>query len=143
MTQPQPADVTPLGDLPNWRETRPHLSFSLHVTTSAGPFHDDRGYETGRHCPGCEERPAEDDEITRIGADWWHLTCFAQHMRNGGADAAWIALGTDLAARPSRYSVNETRAIVRSLLRLIPAYDPDVFEGVCFAGTGAPMAQEV
>ncbi|GAA2112559.1 hypothetical protein GCM10009759_55420 [Kitasatospora saccharophila] len=118
MTDTQPtADVTPLGDPPPW-DDRPRLSYDLHVTISNGPFQDSHGYETGQTCPGCDQRPTDGDEITRIGTTWWHLACFTRHMRTGGADAAWQALGTDLAARPSRYSVAETRAITRNLLRL-------------------------
>jgi hypothetical protein len=113
----QPAAITPLGDLPPW-EPQPSTAFTLHVSTSSGPFEDTAGYETGQQCPGCDTRPEAGEEITRFGSTWWHLACVRVLMRNGGADAAWMTLGADLAARPSRYSVTETRAIVRNLLRL-------------------------
>jgi hypothetical protein len=113
----QTADITPLDDLPPWQD-RPSTTVTLHIATSSGPFEDAAGYETGQHCPGCDTRPAAGDEIIRFGSTWWHLTCARTLMRDGGANAAWMALGADLAARPSHYNVTETRAIVRNLLRL-------------------------
>lgn len=105
-------------DAPPWPDDRPRAVFHLHVTESTGPFEDDRGYEHGQTCPGCRQRPEFGEQIVRLGDSWWHLACVAKHMREGGADAAWRALGADLAARPSQYSVTETRAITRQLLRL-------------------------
>ncbi|PBC71534.1 hypothetical protein BX265_6144 [Streptomyces sp. TLI_235] len=108
-------------DEPHWPDERPRQTFRLVVTTSAGPFQGPFGEEDGKPCPGCTERPAEGDEITQLGARWWHLGCAKKHLRTGGADEAWLLLGADLAARPSRYSVTETRAITRNLLRLASA----------------------
>ncbi|MGW4648080.1 hypothetical protein [Kitasatospora sp. NPDC004289] len=117
MTTAPSASITP--DLPLWTsDDRPRTTFQLSVTESTGPFVDDNGWEQGQTCPGCDLRPADGEEILRFGDQWWHLTCTRTRMRTGGADAAWLMLGADLAARPSRYSVAETRAIVRNLLRL-------------------------
>jgi len=102
----------------HWPDDRPRRTFSIVVVESTGPFEDDRGYEAGQQCPGCEERPESGEEILRLGDVWWHLACMSRRMREGGADVAWMSLGVDLAARPSRYSVTETRAITRNLLRL-------------------------
>ena len=109
-----------VDDFP-WPDDRPRQIFHLAVTTSTGPHQGPYGEEDGQACPGCEERPAEGDEITRLGNLWWHLACAAKHLRDGGADAAWLLLGADLAARPSKYGVTETRAITRNLLRLLAA----------------------
>lgn len=113
-----PADIYSPGSEPHWPDDRPRRIFQLVVTESTGPFEDERGYENGQECPGCDRRPEQGDEIVRFGTEWWHLACSTKHMRAGGADAAWLALGADLAARPSKYGVTETRAIVRNLLRL-------------------------
>jgi hypothetical protein len=104
-----------------WPDERPRQTFHLVVTESTGPHQGPYGDEDGQACPGCAHRPAEGDEITRLGDLWWHLACATAHMRTGGADAAWLLLGADLAARPSRYGVTETRAIARNLLRLAAA----------------------
>lgn len=122
MTVQKPtADIT--ADRPHWPDDRPRQTFYLTVTESTGPFDDGRGYESGQECPRCQRRPEHGEEIVRLGDQWWHLGCAAQHMRAGGAAAAWLALGADLAARPSKYSVTETRAIVRQLLHIAELTD--------------------
>jgi hypothetical protein len=110
------ADIT--KDRPIWDDDRPRTVFQLSVTESTGPYLDDHGYAYGQLCPDCNVSPVRGEEICRFGEQWWHLACARTHMRNGGADTAWLMLGADLAARPSRYSVSETRAITRNLLRL-------------------------
>ncbi|MDH6141120.1 hypothetical protein P3T35_003133 [Kitasatospora sp. GP30] len=116
------ADIT--ADRPaHWPDERPRRIFHLSVPESTGPFEDSAGYEHGQPCPGCQQRPEHGADIVRLGNQWWHLRCAAHHMRTSGAAAAWLALGADLAARPSAYSVTETRAIVRQLLAITTATD--------------------
>jgi hypothetical protein len=81
----------------------------------------------------------------RLGDLWWHLGCAAQHMRTKGAAAAWMALGADLAARPSAYSVTETRAIVRQLLHLTATTEvlcPDCAGSRTYGELTAPTSLE-
>jgi hypothetical protein len=113
-----PGVFSPGNGPDDWPIERDRQIFELVVTTSTGPFHAPNGDMDGRPCSGCAELPAEGDEITRLGDLWWHLNCARKHLRERGADEAWLLLGADLAARPSRYGVAETRAITRNLLRL-------------------------
>jgi hypothetical protein len=75
----------------------------------------------GTPCPGCGEIPKAGDHITKIFFSWWHDLCGAAHLRDMGADAAWVALGQQLERSPSKFTNPETKAIVRNLLRLIGA----------------------
>lgn len=85
----------------------------------AGELMDVIGY--GTECPGCGKVPKAGELVTKIFFSWWHDLCGAAHLRDMGADAAWVALAQQLQRSPSRFSVTETRAIVRNLLRLIGA----------------------
>jgi hypothetical protein len=118
MTDQASATIFPPDSPPILSDDRPRRVFFLEVVESTGPLEDDRGYEHGQACPGCKMRPEQGQEIVRFGAQWWHLGCAGHRMRSGGAAAAWLALGADLAARPSRYTVTETRAIVRQLVHI-------------------------
>ncbi|MFF7991731.1 hypothetical protein ACFZDG_18300 [Kitasatospora xanthocidica] len=126
-------------DRPHWPDDRPRQIFHLSVIESTGPFEDARGDETGQECPQCHKRPARGQQIVRLGDQWWHLPCAAHHMRSGGATAAWLALAADLAARPSNYSVTETRAIVRQLLAVTRLTDAPLCPNCCLARTYGEM----
>lgn len=97
--------------------------FRLTLTESKGP-HEGREQDTGaptesgQPCPGCDEIPLPGDTVTKLTGAWWHAHCAAARLREGGVDEAWTVLGLSLAARPSKFSTTETRAIVRNLLRI-------------------------
>ncbi|WP_326646667.1 hypothetical protein OG884_18705 [Streptosporangium sp. NBC_01755] len=73
-------------------------------------------------CPGCGQPPVEGEIITKIFFRWWHGDCGAKHLRESGANHAWVALGLQLERAPSKFTNAETKAIVRNLLRMCGSY---------------------
>jgi hypothetical protein len=96
----------------------------LDLSTSTGPRLDvvgeggQRYVGTATACPGCHKVPMVGQLITKIFDTWWHADCGAKHLRNVGANQAWLALGAQLQRAPSRFSTSETRVIVQNLLRI-------------------------
>ncbi|MEV8637763.1 hypothetical protein AB0395_39565 [Streptosporangium sp. NPDC051023] len=109
---------------------------TLSVTESKGPIlprvnrYTDPTGETVEYksegratpCPGCGQPPVEGETITKIFYQWWHGDCGAKHLREAGANYAWIALGLQLERAPSKFTNAETKAIVRNLLRMCGSY---------------------
>lgn len=106
--------------------TQQVTEFRWRVAESTGPHtgrdSDGAPYDSGIPCPGCHGHPEAGDTILKLLDGWWHTRCAATYLRHGGADTAWLALAHDLATRPSRYGVADTRAITRNLLRLASAH---------------------
>ncbi|MET8985856.1 hypothetical protein ABZW49_10445 [Nonomuraea wenchangensis] len=100
---------------------------TLQTATSDGPrpdFYDDDGSlirGSVSACPGCRQVPLRGMEITKLFGEWWHVECGTKHLSEVGANRAWIALGLQLERSPSRFTVADTRTIVRNLLRITGA----------------------
>lgn len=76
---------------------------------------------TATQCPGCGKVPLNGALITKVFGTWWHAKCGAKHLREIGADQAWIALGMQLERNPNRFTHAEIKAIVRNLLKISQA----------------------
>lgn len=76
-------------------------------------------------CEFCKGPIAEGAEISYFRGAWVHARCAADSLITGGADSAWLALGSDLARHPRAYRTAETRLIVNQLLRIAAGMQPD------------------
>lgn len=76
---------------------------------------------TATACPGCGKAPINGEIITKVFGTWWHGRCGAKHLREIGANQAWIALGMQLERNPSRFNHSEIKAITRNILKIAQA----------------------
>lgn len=99
----------------------PHLPRLVRQTDPDGVEYEYETIGTATKCPGCGTVPMKGSLITKVFGTWWHAKCGARHLREVGADQAWIALGMQLERNPNRFTHAEIKAIVRNLLKISQA----------------------
>lgn len=99
----------------------PHLGRVVRDTDEDGVEFEYETIGTATKCPACGKVPKKGALITKIFGTWWHGKCGAKHLREVGADQAWIALGMQLERNPNRFTHAEIKAIVRNLLKISQA----------------------
>lgn len=99
----------------------PHLGRVVRDTDENGVEFEYETVGLATKCPDCGKVPMKGSLITKIFGTWWHAKCGAKHLREIGADQAWIALGMQLERNPNRFTHAEIKAIVRNLLKISQA----------------------
>ncbi|MDH2424769.1 hypothetical protein [Sphaerisporangium sp. TRM90804] len=99
----------------------PHMGSVVRDVDENGVEFEYQTIGTATACPGCGKVPLNGSLITKIFGTWWHDRCGAKHLRQMGADQAWLALGMQLERNPNRFTHAETKAIVRNLLKIAHA----------------------
>lgn len=76
-------------------------------------------------CPVCRKHITAGEDISSVFGSWAHAACATDSLIRGGAEQAWLALGSDLARHPRGYKTAETRLIINQLLRIAASMQPD------------------
>lgn len=76
-------------------------------------------YQPYNHpCPGCKETTTAGEIVTCLEGDWWHARCAKVALQTASPDRVWLALGSQVARRPSHFTAAEIKTVMGKVLEI-------------------------
>lgn len=76
-------------------------------------------------CLFCRKPIEVADRIHKVGSVWLHSECARTAVGQMSTSGLWLALGEQLAEKPSRFTTRQTRVIVRALVDMLRIADEE------------------